>query len=130
MFKHPARLDVLKIVTKGSAEKHEMEVKETMKKLEDAGYRFNQKKANFPKKAQWIGHKIDQNGIRPLQDKLEAITKIEIPIYEIELKYFLGRHNTCQSISKIDIPRKLLKKNKTSEYRQMSTQNLSTTSRN
>ena len=66
-LKHPAWLDDIIIVTKGSAEKHEMEMKETMKKLEEAGYRLNPKKGEFIKKeSEWIGHKIDQNGIRPL----------------------------------------------------------------
>ena len=56
-FKHPAWF-VLLIVTKGSAEKHEAEIKETMKKLEEAGYRLNLKKCEFFKKeAKWIGHK-------------------------------------------------------------------------
>ena len=35
-FKHPASLDDIIIVNKGSAEKHKTEVKETMKKLEEA----------------------------------------------------------------------------------------------
>ena len=115
-FKHPAWLDDIIIVTKGSIEQHEMEVKEAMKKLETAGYRLNPKKCEFFKKeAEWIGHKIDQNGIRPLQDKLEAITKIEIPKNEKELKSFSG---AIQYLSKYienlsaqtDILRKLLKK--------------------
>ena len=37
-FKHPAWLDDIIIVTKGSAEKHEAEIKETMKELAEAGY--------------------------------------------------------------------------------------------
>ena len=78
-FKHPDWLDDIIIVTKGSAEKHETEVKETMKKLEEAGYRLNPKKCEFFKEAQWIGHKLDQNGIQALPDKLEAITNIDIP---------------------------------------------------
>ena len=45
--KHPACLDEIIIVTKGSTEEHEMEVRETMKKLEQAGYRLNPKSANF-----------------------------------------------------------------------------------
>ena len=86
-FKHPAWLDDIIIVTKGSAEKHGTEVKETMKKLEEAGYRLNPEKCEFFKKeAEWIGHKIDRNGKRPLQDKLEAITKVGIPKNEKELK--------------------------------------------
>ena len=60
-------------------------------------------------------HQINQDGIRPLQDKLEAITKINIPKNEKELKSFLG---AIQYLSKYiknlsaqtDIFRKLLKK--------------------
>ena len=37
-----------------------------------------------------MGHKIDQQGIRPLQDKWDAITKIDMPKNEKELKSFLG----------------------------------------
>ena len=58
-FKHPVWLDDIIIVTKGSAEKHEAEIKETMKKLEGAGYRLNPKKCEFfRKESEWIGHKI------------------------------------------------------------------------
>ena len=35
-------------------------------------------------------HKIDQQGLRPLQDKLEATTKINTPKNENEIKFFLG----------------------------------------
>ena len=49
-FKHPAWLDDIIIVTKGSAGKHEAEIKEAMKKLEEAGYRLNPKKSDFFKK--------------------------------------------------------------------------------
>ena len=62
-----------------------------MKNLEQAGYRLNPKKCEFfNKEIERVGHKIDQQGIRPLQDKLEAITKINIPKNEKELKFFLG----------------------------------------
>ena len=42
--KHPAWLDDIIIVTKGNLEKHEMEVRETMTKLERAGYKLNSNK--------------------------------------------------------------------------------------
>ena len=116
-FKHPACMDDIIIVTKGSAEKHEAEIKETMKKLEEASYRLTPKKGEFFKKeAEWIGHKIDQNEIQPLQDKFEAITKIEIPKKKRKrTKILLG---AIQNLSKYienlsaqtDILRKLLKK--------------------
>ena len=114
--KHPAWLDDIIIVTKGSIDEHETEVRETMKKLEQAGYRLNPKKCEFFKKEiECVGHKSDQQGIRPLQDKLEAITKINIPKNEKELKSFLGAK---QYLSKYienlsvntDVLRKILKK--------------------
>ena len=71
--------------------KHEMEVRETMKKLEKAGYTLNPEKYEFFKnEIKWFGHKIDRKGIRPLQDKLEAITEINTPQNEKTLKSFLG----------------------------------------
>ena len=104
-FKHPAWLDDIIIVTKGSAEKHEGDIKET----EEIG------RSRIQTNSEWIGHKINQNGIRPLQDKLEAITKIEIPKNEKELESFLG---AIQYLSKdienlsaqTDVLKKLLKK--------------------
>ena len=48
--KHQARLDDIIIVTKGIIDEHEMELRETMKKLEQDGYRLNPKKCEFFKK--------------------------------------------------------------------------------
>ena len=69
----------------------------------------------FKKEIEWVGHKIDQQGIRPLQDELEAITKINIPKNEKELKSFLGAiqylSEYIENLSaNTDILRKLLKK--------------------
>ena len=73
------------IVTERDVKKHEAEVRETTKKLENAGCRLNPKKYEFVKREiEWVGHKIDKRGIRPLQDKLEAKTKISIPKNEKE----------------------------------------------
>ena len=62
-----------------------------------------------------MGHKIDQNEIRPLQEKLEATTKINIPKKQKELKSFLGAIQYLtkyieNSSAQTDILRKLLKK--------------------
>ena len=46
-FKHPAWLDDIIIVTKGTIDKHEAEVKETMENLEKAGYRLHPNKCEF-----------------------------------------------------------------------------------
>ena len=89
--KHPAWLDDIIIVTKGSKEQHKKELKEVLTRLENAGYRLSGNKSEFFKsEIEWIGHKIDQNGIRPLQDKLMAIKNMKQPNNEKELKSFLG----------------------------------------
>ena len=57
-----------------------------MTKLEQAGYRLNPRKSEiFKKEIEWVGHKW----IQQLQDNLKAITKIDIPTNEKELKSFL-----------------------------------------
>ena len=46
---------------------------DVLSKLENAGYRLRESKSElFKTEIEWFGHKIDQNGIRPLQDKLLA----------------------------------------------------------
>ena len=75
-----------------------------------------------------MDYKIDQNGIRPLQDKLEAITKIEIPKNEKEIKSFLGAIQYLSTYmenlsAQTDILRKLLK-NRTSGNGQENIQTL------
>ena len=89
--KHPAWLNDIIIVIEGNIGKQETEVRETMEKLEKTGYRLNLKKCEFFKKEiEWVGHTIDQKGIRPFQGKMEANIKIKIPTNEKELKSFLG----------------------------------------
>ena len=63
-----------------------------------------------------MGHKTDQNGIITLQDKFEAITKINTPKNEKELNYFMGaiqhfsKYSENLSAQTEDMLRKLLKK--------------------
>ena len=66
----------------------------------------------FKKEIEWVGHETDQQGIRPLHDKLDAITNIDIAKNEKELKSFLGGDTipTLRTCQQIHILRKLLKK--------------------
>ena len=67
-------------------------VRETMKKLENAGYRLNPSKCEFFKQEiEWVGYKIDRSTRNTtIKDNLEAITKINTSKTEKELKSFLG----------------------------------------
>ena len=114
--KHPAWLDDIIVVTKGSKQKHMEELIDVLTKLENAGYRLSKSKSKlFKTEIEWIGHKIDQNDIRPVQDKLLAIKELKEPKNEKEIKSFLG---AIQYLSKYienlsaqtDILRQLLKK--------------------
>ena len=130
---HPAWLDDILIVTKGTKEQHKRELTEVLTKIENAGYRLSESKSEFFKsEIEWVGYKIDQNGIRPLQDKLKAIQELKEPKNKKELKSFLG---AIQYLSKYienlsaqtDLLRQLLlkKKNKwnwTTEHSEAFTQ--------
>ena len=63
------------------------ELTDVLTRLETAGYRHSENKSEFFKtENNWIGHEIDQNGNRPLQDKLRAINYLKRPNNEKELK--------------------------------------------
>ena len=74
--KHTAWLLDIIVVTKGSKQK----LMEVLTKLENAGYHLSESKSElFTTEIEWIGHKIDQNSLRPLQDKLLAIKELKEP---------------------------------------------------
>ena len=115
-FKTPVWLDDIICVTNGSIEDHEKEVREVLTKLQNAGYRASEKKTRlFKKELTWLGYLINQNGVKPIKDKTEAITKLNAPKNVKELKSFLG---SIQHLSKFinnlskktDRMRNLLKK--------------------
>ena len=97
-FKTPVLLDDIICVTNGSIEDHEKEVRKVLMKLQKAGYRACEKKTElFKKELAWLGYFINQNGVKPIKDKTEAITKLAAPKNVKELKYFLG---SIQHLSK------------------------------
>ena len=79
-FKTPVWLDDIICVTNGDIEDPEKELREVLSKLQDAGYRASGKKTElFKKELTWLGYYINQNGVKPIKDKTEAITKLEAP---------------------------------------------------
>ena len=115
-YKHPAWLDDIIVVTKGSKQKHMEKLIDVLTRLENAGYRLSESKSElFETEIEWICHKFDQKGIRPLQEKLLAIKELKEPKNEKGIKSFLG---AIQYLSKhienlsaqTDILRQFLKK--------------------
>ena len=115
-FKTPVWLDDIICVTNGSIEEHKKEVREVLMKLQNAAYRASEKKTElFKKELTWFGYFINRDGVKPIRDKTEAITKLTAPNNVKELKSFLG---SIQHLSKFinnlskktDRMRRLLKK--------------------
>ena len=104
------------MVTKRTKEQHKRELIDVLTKLENAGYRLSENKTGFFKsEKEWVGQKIDQNEIRPLQDKLNAIQKLKEPKNEKELKSFLRANQYLSKYienlsAQTDLLRQLLKK--------------------
>ena len=114
-FKTPVWLDDIICVTNGTIEEHDRELREVLTKLQEAGYRASERNTElFKKELTWLGYLINQEGVKPIKDKTEAITKLKAPTNTKELK-FLGSiqhlskflHNLSK---KTDRMRKLLKK--------------------
>ena len=76
------------------------ELIDVLTKLENAGYRLSESNSElFKTEKEWIGQKIEQNDIQPVQDKLLAIKELKEPNNEKEIKSFLGA--ICPNILKV-----------------------------
>ena len=115
-FKTPVRLDDIICVTNGTIDEPEQEVREVLNKFQNVRYRAGEKKTElFKQELTWLGYHINQNGVKPIKDTTDAITKLSAPTNAKELKSFLG---SIQHLSKFinnlskktDRMRKLLKK--------------------
>ena len=113
----PAWLNDIIVVTQGNKQDHEKKLFDVLNKLEKTGYRADKKKSEFfMNRIKWLGHEIDENGIKPNEEKIVAIQKLKPPENTKELKSFLGAiQYMAIFLPKIseqtDRLRKLLKKN-------------------
>ena len=90
-YSTPAWLDDIIIVTRGSKQEHEKKLFDTLNKLEKAGYRARKMTSEFfMNRINCLDHEIDENEIKPNEEKVEAILKLVPPKNTTELKSFLG----------------------------------------
>ena len=113
----PAWLDDIIVVTRGSKQEHEQKLFDVLNILEKTGYRAGKKKSEFfMNKTKWLGHQVNENGMKPIEEKLEAILNLKPLKNTKDLKSFLA---AIQYIAKFlpklsertDRLRNLLKKN-------------------
>ena len=115
-YSTPAWLDDIIVVTRGDRKDHEKKLFDVLKKLEDAGYRASERKSEFfLNSTKWLGHEIDETGIKPNKEKVKAILELKQPENQKQLKSFLGAIQYLAKflprlLEKTDRLRKLLKK--------------------
>ena len=67
---------------------------EVLNRLKIHGFRLKKEKCKFMLPSiEYLGHQINHEGIRPLEDKVEAIAKAPAPRNLRELRSFLGLLN-------------------------------------
>lgn len=94
---------------------HDTRVRETMRKLRDAGLTLNDKCEFSKPSLKFLGHIIDATGIKADPSKVEAIQKFPQPTNVTELQRFLGMINQFskfapQLAANLEPLRKLLRK--------------------
>ena len=90
-YSTPAWLDDIIVVTRGDRKEHEKKLFDVLNQLEDASYRASERKSElFLRSTKWLGHEIDEMGIKPNKEKVKTILEFKHPENQKQLKSFLG----------------------------------------
>ena len=120
----PAWLDDIIVVTRGNEQDHEKKLFDILNKLEKDGNKASKRNSEFfMNRTKWMRYEIDENGIKPNEEKIEAILKLNSPKNTKELKSFLvAIQYMAKFLPKLseqtDRLRKLLKKNEPRNWRE------------
>ena len=86
--------DDILIVTKGTKQEHLDKVREILKTIDNAELQLKAGKCNFAKQEiEWLGFKLTNSGISPINSKVQGITEKLKPTNLKELRSFLGAVN-------------------------------------
>jgi len=90
-------MDDILIFGKDQAE-HDARLEAALTRIEAAGATLNSQKCEFGKRSlKFLGHLIDETGIRADPDKTTAVTEMSPPATVPELRRFLGMVNQLES---------------------------------
>jgi len=96
---------------------HIMHIKKTIRALREEGFKLNKKKCQFAlREVTFLGHRIGNNLIKPINDNVIAIKNFPIPQTKKQVRQFLGKINFYleyipQHAILLDPLRNLLRKN-------------------
>ena len=87
-------LDDILIVTKGTKEKHFEAVRQVLKRLDNANVRLKWEKCKFAEEeVDWLGYKLSQTGIKPINSKVQAIREKLTPKNQKDFRSYLEAVN-------------------------------------
>lgn len=79
------------IIASTDEETHQQHLKTVLERLQKYGLSLNYSKCTFEvKEVEYLGHRITEDGIQPLEEKVEAINNYKKPSTIQELRRFLG----------------------------------------
>lgn len=82
------------IIASQDEEQHKQHLRMVLERLQSYGLSINVAKCKLGKeKVEYLGHFIDSNGLKPLEEKVEAIRNFPVPKDVSELRRFLGMIN-------------------------------------
>ena len=82
------------LVTEATESEHLHNMEKVLQRLQEHGIRVNKAKCSFMRtQVQYLGHRIDAEGIHPTDSKLQAIQQAPAPKNLQELRLFLGLLN-------------------------------------
>ena len=88
------------LVFGATQDEHDKRLIAALKRIETAGVTLNPNKCEFNKRAvKFLGHLVDENGIRADPEKSSAISKMEPPRNISELRRFMGMANQLGKFS-------------------------------
>ena len=111
-----AFIDDILIVTRGDEEGHIEKVRQVLKRLDEANVSLKAEKCTFAaKQIEWVGYKLSQEGVEPINSKVQGITDRLKPTNLKQLRSYLGAVNQLNKfipdLAKLCFPfRTLLKK--------------------
>ena len=111
-----AFIDDILIVTHGTEEEHITKVKEVLKRLDNANINLRLDKCTFAAmNIEWVGYNLSQQGVAPINNKVQGISERLRPTNLKQLRSFLGAVNQYNKfnpdLAKLCFPfRTLLKK--------------------
>ena len=85
------------LIASPSPEAHKKHLRELFRLLDVNGININRKKCTFGKsEVKYLGHLVNQDGIRPLPSRVEDLLKFPTPDSKISIQRFLGMLNYYQ----------------------------------